>query len=89
MQPLFLSQSSQPSQAAAFVLVALMLIAVLRWRIAMPIAEGKAAAWPGAGEDEQQPESDRARQSLWPLGLSAAVALTAVVRVALLVTLHA
>jgi hypothetical protein len=87
MQPPF---PSLPGQAAAFVLVALMLIVVLRWRIAMPISESKEpAAWPGARKDQPQPEAERAPRRLWPLGLSAAVAVTAAVRVALLVTLHA
>ena len=88
----------QPNLAAAFVLFALVLFAILRWSVALPIAEtGAPSAWPGTSEkrepgeasDVQQPETDRAPRRLWPIGLSAAVAVTAAVRVALLVTLRA
>ena len=81
----------QPNLLAASMLVALLLLAVLRWRIAMPIAEGGTPLpWPApSGDEDQQPETDRSPPRQWPRGLSAAVALAAAVRVALLVTLHA
>ncbi len=69
-----------------------MLFAILRWREAMPIVESPAAAaWPPGtrDEEEQQPETDHAPRRSWTVRLSAAIALTAVVRVALLFTLHA
>ena len=92
----------QPNLAAAFVLFALVLLAVLRWRMAQPFAEdaGTVGGWPPArGKDQQevaagpgdeeQPETDLKPRRMWPVGLSAAVAVTAILRVALLVTLHA
>lgn len=63
----------------------------MRWSIAMPIAEGAPkAAWPGASDEEEQrrTQTHLEPRALWPVGLSAAVVLTAAVRVALLVSLH-
>ncbi len=82
----------QPHLAAAFLFFAFVLLAILRWRSAMPIAESaEPAAWPGSdeGDEEQRPGTERTERRLWPVGLSAAVAVTAALRVALLVTLHA
>lgn len=83
----------QPNLAAVFVLFALMLLAILRWSVAMPLADGPAPArWPGTQKpdtEDEQPETDRAPRRLWTHALPAAVAVMAALRVALLFTLHA
>jgi hypothetical protein len=81
----------QPTVAAGFLLFALVLLALARWRAALPLAEGAAGEWPEEpGDDrEEQPETDRAPLRAWPLGLVAAVAAMALARVAFLVALHA
>lgn len=83
----------QPNFAAACVLFALVLLAILRWHVALPISESAAPSqWPASGDpatEAAQKGRDRPGRSLWPIGLSAAVAVTAALRVALLFTLHA
>lgn len=81
----------QPTVVAGFLFFALVLLALARWRAALPLAEGAPGQWPTEpGDDrEEQPETDRAPLRAWPLGLTVAVAAMALARVAFLVALHA
>jgi len=84
-----------PAAQIAWVLAFAALLAVIAaragwlWR-AVPIGVGELHG-PGVpeegGDEEQQPETDRAPRG-WFHALSCAVALTAVVRIGLLVALH-
>jgi hypothetical protein len=81
----------QPTVVAGFLLLALVLFALVRWRAALPLAEGAPGQWPTEpGDDrEEQPETDRAPLRAWPVALTVAVAAMALARVAFLVALHA
>src|SRR3981081_849432 len=63
----------QPTLLAGFLLFALALLALARWRAAGPLAEGAPGHWPmEPGDDrEEQPETDRAPLRAWPLGPAA------------------
>lgn len=80
----------QPNVAAAVVLFALLLCAVLRWHASVPVTDATALPpWPTTGKGEDQPaEPERAPRRSWPVVLSTAVAIIALLRIALLVTLH-
>ena len=84
-------RAMQPNVAAAVVLFALLLCAVLRWHASVPVTDAtEFLRWPTPRKGEDQlPEPVRAARRSWPVGLSAAVALVALFRIALLVTLHA
>ena len=80
----------QPNVVTFLAFALLLFVAILRWQVAVPLVESpEAGEWPGPGAgDEEQPETDRAPRRAWPAGLTYAVAATALLRVALLVTLR-
>ena len=80
----------QPSVVTFVAFALLLFVAILRWQVAVPVldaTQASACPEPDAG-DEKPPETDRAPRRSWPAGLAYAVAGTALVRVALLVTLR-
>lgn len=68
----------------------LLLLAVIRWKDAVPLAEApEAGAWPDALKADPQVAQPSNPRRTWPTGLTVAVMTIGILRVALLVTLHA